>query len=157
MCASQTPEEVKAKVEKPKRKLNVSEEVREWRRENMKRVRVGTGRKAPGNPYNMTVKGYARAVNMAHEEAKRIAKIMAKEGIMPDENMAASALQSAFGMIGEPLNPRDRLAAIRTVLEYTKQKPATQSNVTVRTAEDFLDELAENDGIDEGAEEAPNT
>lgn len=123
----------------------------------MKRVRVTQGRKAPGNPYNLSVKGYARACHMAQEEAKRIAKIMSKEGIMPDENMAASALQSAFGMIGEPLNPRDRLAAIRTVLEYTKQKPATQSNVTVKTAEDFLDELAENDGTDEGAEEAPNT
>ena len=83
---------------------------------------------------------------------------MDKQGSTPENDMAKVALQSAFEMIALPLPPKDRLAAVRTVLEYTKQKPATQSNVTVKSAEDFLDELAEFDDSNEsGAEEAPNT
>jgi hypothetical protein len=39
--------------------------------------------------------------------------------------------------------PRDRIAAIKTVLEYTKKKPAQTQHLEVKNAEDFLDELAE--------------
>ena len=35
-----------------------------------------------------------------------------------------------------------KLAAIRTVLEYTKSKPESRSKVTVSTSEQFLAEIA---------------
>jgi hypothetical protein len=70
---------------------------------------------------------------------------MEKEGLIPDDQMAKAALQAAFEMVTAPLTPKDRLAAARTILEYTKHKPAATTNLNIKSAEDFLDELAADD------------
>lgn len=99
----------------------------------------------PGKPAKLTRVEYAQVVDKAHAEAKRIMKIMEQNGQTPDDEMAKKAILAAFEMISEPLTARDRLAAIRTVLDFTKTKPATKTDVTVKTAEEFLDEIAEDD------------
>jgi hypothetical protein len=40
------------------------------------------------------------------------------------------------------ISHKDRLAAARTLLDFTMSKPETKSNVTVKKAEDFLSDLA---------------
>ena len=67
---------------------------------------------------------------------------MEKQGLVPEDEMAQAALKKAFTMMHEQNSTRDKLACARTILEFTKTKPATKTDVTVKTAEDFLDELA---------------
>src|SRR5690606_27614361 len=99
-----------------------------------------------GAPKGWTKKQHLLFIDEAKRETNRIFKLMEKQGNTPENEMAKKSLQAAFEMIAEPVTPRDRLAAIRTVLEFTKTKPATKTDMTVRTAEDFLDELAAEDG-----------
>jgi len=75
---------------------------------------------------------------------------MKAEGLIPENEMAAKSLEAAFEMVTSNMAARDKLQAIRTVLEYTKQKPASKSDITLKTAEDFLDELAEHDDNERG-------
>lgn len=96
-------------------------------------------------PTNVPRRDQVAALVEAEKEAKRILKIMEKEGLIPDDHMAKAALQATFEMVTGPLPPRERLAAARTILEYTKQKPTTTTNLNIKTAEDFLDELAADD------------
>lgn len=56
-----------------------------------------------------------------------------------DAGMAATALKRVMVEALSPLsNQAGRLAALRTVLEYTKQKPASKQDLTVNKAEDWL-------------------
>lgn len=105
-----------------------------------------------GKPKGWTRLEYALFLENARKEAKRIYKEMEKEGLVPENDMAARSLEAAFEMVTSNLTARDRLNAIRTVLEYTKQKPASKNDVTIKTAEDFLDELAD---LDENSGEKP--
>ena len=95
-----------------------------------------------GIPYGWSRSQYAVVLDQAQKEARKIMEMMENEGMTPDDEMAKAAISAAFTMIGEPLAARDRLAAINTVLAYTKTKPATKTDLTVKTAEDFLDDVA---------------
>lgn len=60
-----------------------------------------------------------------------------------EDEMARESLVTALSIMRDRhSNNKDRLAAARTILEWTKQKPATKNEHTVRRAEDFLDQLA---------------
>ena len=52
--------------------------------------------------------------------------------------MQKEAMESAVEIMRTEGGTRDRLAAARLVLDFTKQKPVTKSDVTVGKAEDFL-------------------
>ena len=45
-----------------------------------------------------------------------------------------------------PGETRERLAAARLVLDFTKQKPVAKSEVSIGKAEEFLSSLLEDDG-----------
>jgi hypothetical protein len=164
------PEKVKPIVEKapakPKRKYPITEAVQKrivastkrlteatpeerkaWREKSRKSLEQRT---PFGKPSDWTKAEYAIFLDQAQKEAKRIYKIMADEGRIPENEMAAKSLEVAFEMVTTNMHPRDRLQAVRTVLEYTKQKPASKSDITLKTAEDFLDELAEHDDNQRG-------
>lgn len=88
----------------------------------------------------------------AAAEAKEIVKVMKDKGIIPDgtDPRAEEALEFAIGVVrakdektGQPAYAvKDHLAAARTVLEWTKAKPASTANVNVNAAEAFLESLA---------------
>lgn len=60
-----------------------------------------------------------------------------------DEAKAKDALTQTFVMAYSPMaNHQTKLACLRTVLEYTKQKPTQKQDVTVKSAEDYLDLIA---------------
>lgn len=77
-----------------------------------------------------------------------------------EAGMAEAALREAvIGALSPLTYQKDKLGHIRTVLEWTKPKPAQTSNVNVNT-EDWLaaaleDNASYNDGNDEGADSAP--
>lgn len=73
-----------------------------------------------------------------------------------DEQKASLALKTAMVMVLSPLsNAQTKLAATRTILEYTKKKPAQATDLNVTSAEAWLaqvvkDAKAENEGSDNG-------
>jgi hypothetical protein len=82
----------------------------------------------------------------AAKKAKEIVAQMREEELLnTDDARAEAALEMCVGLMlerdakGHPLNrAQDRLSAAKTILEYTRKKPATQSEVKVSKAEEFL-------------------
>lgn len=85
-----------------------------------------------------------RIIAKAKEEAKEIVKFMADKGYaIPKQDFAKEAIETAVEVMRrEDINPKDKLTAARTVLEWTLSKPATEANVNVKSAESFLDDIA---------------
>lgn len=84
--------------------------------------------------------------NLAVYEAKIIMDVLRQKDLLvePDNVMANEALEVAIELhrdktVGNTI----RLAAARTVLEWTRAKPAQRIDTTVRTAEAFLQDLVE--------------
>lgn len=79
----------------------------------------------------------------ARAEAKEILKYMEAQGyVLPKDEYAREGIETiVVEMRRTDLSPRDKLAAAKTLLEYTLAKPAAETNVTVKRPEDFLDDL----------------
>jgi len=106
-------------------------------------------RKNPGRPRGVP-DGYRKAQiepirAKIRKEATEIVKIMAEKFEIESE-YAKEALTTAVEVMRVPGETRERLAAARLVLDFTKQKPASKSEVAVSKAEDFLASLIEDDG-----------
>lgn len=106
------------------------------------------GRKPKGIPPKTTNREFAIQKDEARKIAHRIYKQMDLEGALPENPIARKAMKTALEMLAEDNSTRDKLSIVRTLLEFNHSKPASTQNVNLRTAEDFLDELA--------AEDAPN-
>lgn len=104
------------------------------------------GAKAPGTPPHWATHEYAPLLKEAEREAKRIYKIMEQEGILPEDPLAREALQEALKLMRAPGDKKFKHSVLRTILEYRLAKPTTKQDVTIRTAEDWLDDLAEKEG-----------
>lgn len=65
---------------------------------------------------------------------------MEKKGYeVPKQEFAREAIETAVELMRtEVINAKDKLAAARTVLEWTMAKPVQQSEVSIKRAEDFL-------------------
>jgi len=101
-----------------------------------------TGR-PPGARDGTTKRVREKDAAKAKAEAQRLVKLMEEKFDIPKEGFAREALETAVTeMRKKELASKDRLAAARLVLEWTKAKPAAESNVTIKKAEDFLADLA---------------
>ncbi len=80
----------------------------------------------------------------AKEEAKKVTKIMSEKYNIEDDYQkeALSTAVEIMRLVGET---RERLAAARLVLDFTKSKPASKSDVSISKAEDFLASLLNED------------
>jgi len=67
---------------------------------------------------------------------------MDQQGLLPEDEIAREAILQALQLMREPGDKKFKLSVIRTLLDHTHAKPVQKSDVTVRTAEDFLNELA---------------
>jgi len=81
----------------------------------------------------------------AKRQAREIVSIMAKEFNIEDD-YAKTALETAVEVMKVPGENRERIAAARLVLDFTKQKPAAKNELSISKAEDFLASLVEDDG-----------
>ena len=98
------------------------------------------GRKA-GVPSSRTIQQHAQIVADQQPHIKRIMKKMAEQGILPDDPRAVEALESAVQVLRTVESAKDRLAAARLVLDFTKSRPTTKIETTIKSAEDLLDEM----------------
>lgn len=106
-----------------------------------------TNSQIPGKPSDLTIAQWAEVQEIARQDAKRIMQRMKDAGQVPDDPRAAEALQKTVETLRTAESAKDKIAAARLILDFTKAKPAQKSEVTVRSAEDILDEMA-GDGLD---------
>ena len=80
----------------------------------------------------------------AKKDAEKVVKIMSKEYNIEDEYQkeALTTAVEVMRLVGET---RERLAAARLVLDFTKSKPVSKSDVSISRAEDFLASLLQED------------
>lgn len=128
-------------------KLMQTEEGRALRREWSTKKR-----KNPGRPMGV-VDGHTSETlkpirEQSRKDAKRIVAIMADEYNI-DDSYAKEALQTAVEIMREPAQNRDKLTAARMVLDFTKTKPTSKSEVTIGKAEAFLSSLLEGEDKEE--------
>lgn len=105
-------------------------------------------RKNPGRPKGVP-DGYRREQiepirAREKQEAKRIVEIMSKEYSIEDE-YAKAALETAVEVMRVPGDNRERVAAARLVLDFTKSRPVSKNELAISKAEDFLAGLLEED------------
>lgn len=120
--------------------LAKTEEGRELRKKWSNKPRKNAGRPA-GVPHGHTLESITAQRTKAKAEAKKVVQYMEDNGEKFEDKYAKEAMESAVEIMRTEGGTRDRLAAARLVLDFTKQKPVTKSDVTVGKAEDFLASL----------------
>jgi hypothetical protein len=105
--------------------------------------------KRTGTPNGMTRAQAAPLWATARLKADRFIQKMTDEGIVSavivpdsDEEKGVAALHAAAVLALGPTDKQLKLAAIRTVLEYTRSKPESKSKMTINTSEQWLAEIA---------------
>jgi hypothetical protein len=80
----------------------------------------------------------------ARAEAKDLMIHMEKKGyVIPKDEHAKEALEVVITeMRRKDISPKDKISAAALLLTYTLAKPATETTMNVRKAEDFLNDLA---------------
>lgn len=101
------------------------------------------GGRKPGVPSTMSKAQWDALVERERPVVQKIIKKMKEKGQVPDDPRAEEALATSMIVMRTAQQERDRLAAARLVLDFTKAKPTARIEHTVKTAEDYLDELAE--------------
>lgn len=95
-----------------------------------------------GRPNELSGEQYVKLKAQVAPEIKRILKKMAADGTLPEDDAGNQVLTKALKTFLEVTSPKDIVSLGRLVLDFTKAKPAQKIDVTTRTHEDFLDELA---------------
>jgi hypothetical protein len=116
-----------------------------WAAKQRARPRTGVGRPA-GVPDGMRRPEADKLWALAREKAAFIMDELEKENIVefdpniPEDQMAKLALQEALVMALSPLSDAKlKTTNVRTVLEWTKAKPATKTNLTLDSHVQWLE------------------
>lgn len=100
-----------------------------------------------GSPQWATRKQVHRIWAEARRKARKLIELMEEEGKFPeaavvpgtDEEKAKKALEEVCAIgLAQGIAVKERLAALRTVLEFTKSKPETKAKVTLDKSEEWL-------------------
>jgi len=117
-------------------------------------------RKNPGRPKGVP-DGYRKDTiaplrEQAKKDAKKVVEIMSDKYNIEDEYQkeALATAVEVMRLVGET---RERLAAARLVLDFTKSKPASKSDVSISKAEDFLASLLQEDEQPDAQKTSNNT
>lgn len=121
------------------------EERSEYARQLQARRKGPSGGRRTGVPRSLTVEQFEARKAEQTQIVKRIMKKMADNGQLPDDPRAVEALETGMVILRTQEDAKLKLAAARMVLDFTKAKPTTKQELTIKTAEDYLDELAEDD------------
>jgi hypothetical protein len=102
-----------------------------------------------GVPTGMTKATAAPLWAEARLKADRFIQKMKDEELIPaivvpdsDEARAEAAIKEVFILAVGPGNSQTKIAAARTVLEWTRAKPASKQNITLETPEQWLASIA---------------
>jgi len=97
-----------------------------------------------GRPAGLTDEQHQQMLEAAMPEAKRIIKTMTKKGQLPElDPRAEEAMTALLVMLRAGATAKDRVAIAKTILDFTMSKPTAKTELTVKSAEDLLDDLAD--------------
>lgn len=123
--------------------LNNTPEGRELRRQWSNKPRKNAGR-PKGVPDGYTKAQIEPLRDNAKKEAETLVNVMADKYEI-EYDYSREALQTAVEIMRVPGETRERLSAARLILDYTKAKPVSKSEVAISKAEDFLASLLDED------------
>jgi hypothetical protein len=109
-----------------------------------------------GVPDGHTAETIAPLRIQAKIDTKKVVKIMSDKFNIEDEYQK-EALTTAVEVMRLDGQSRERLAAARLVLDFTKSKPAAKSDVSISRAEDFLASLLQEDEQPDAPETSEGT
>jgi predicted alpha/beta-hydrolase family hydrolase len=116
-----------------------------WRAKQMLLLEGKRGR-TPGLPDGMRKPEFLKLKALAEIKTKKVLAAMAKtDEFEPDNKVANAAIEACVEVLNMPGSIVTRMQAAKTLLEYTQRKPQTASQVTLKTAEDFLDQIVADD------------
>ena len=107
-----------------------------------------------GLPAGMDQKTFRFFQRQARFEATMTMKKLDAAGVTVDcDEYAREALTTALEQMRLPIHPKEKLAAARLVLDFTKAKPAQKQEITVTKAEEWLEAVTADNGkgTDEGS------
>lgn len=105
--------------------------------------------KRTGVPDGMRKPEADKLWELAREKADYLMSELEKEGVISfdpnvtEDQMAKDALREAFVMAMSPLQAQIKMSALKTVLEYTKAKPASKTDLTLTSAQEWLRAVVE--------------
>lgn len=100
-----------------------------------------------GIPDGMRADDAAERWEIARKRAKKDIQNMKDTGVIDlSDARAEEALETTLAIMRGPMNQQTALAAARQVLEWTKAKPASKSEMTVNAAEAWLSQIADEAG-----------
>lgn len=136
-----SPDYVRSKMGSPEMTAKRLEGLRKWREAGN---RVG---RAPGQQDGVRKKDFLKRLEVAKVNAERAIKVMADDNIWKaDNDVASKAMQTAIEiMLSQEGTTQNRLAAAKTILDFTQTKPVVKNETTLKTAEEFLSSLIEGD------------
>ena len=116
------------------------EGLRKWREAN-----PGKRGRPHGLQDGVGLKKYLKRLEVAKVKAERAIKVMADENLWKaDNDVASKAMQTAIEiMLSQEGTTQNRLAAAKTILDFTQTKPVVKNETTLKTAEEFLAALVE--------------
>jgi hypothetical protein len=104
-----------------------------------------------GVPDGMRKKQAEQLNQVAAESAKETMADLKKAGVLNGEDpRSEEALEAAIKVMRKPGDKKVQLAAARLVLDFTKSKPATKTEMTVNKAEEWLKAITEDGAHDDG-------
>ena len=114
------------------------EGLRKWREAN-----PGKRGRPHGLQDGVGLKKYLKRLEVAKVKAERAIKVMADENLWKaDNDVASKAMQTAIEiMLSQEGTTQNRLAAAKTILDFTQTKPVVKNETTLKTAEEFLSSL----------------
>jgi len=116
------------------------------------RKNAGRPQGVPDGHTKESIKPIRKAAKIYAEKA---VKIMSEKFNIEDEYQK-EALKTAVEVMRIDGQAREKLAAARLVLDFTKSKPATKSDVTISAAEDFLNAVMNDEEENSDGQEAEN-
>ena len=114
------------------------EGLRKWREAN-----PGKRGRPHGLQDGVGLKKYLKRLEVAKAKSERAIKVMAEQNLWKaDNDVASKAMQTAIEiMLSQEGTTQNRLAAAKTILDFTQTRPTTKSETTLKSAEEFLSSL----------------
>ena len=118
------------------------EGLRKWREAN-----PGKRGRPHGLQDGVGLKKYLKRLEVAKAKSERAIKVMAEQNLWKaDNDVASKAMQTAIEiMLSQEGTTQNRLAAAKTILDFTQTKPVVKNETTLKTAEEFLASIVDDE------------
>lgn len=118
------------------------EGLRKWREAN-----PGMWGRRKGHQDGVRLKDYLKTLEKAKATAEKAIRLMEDKNIWKaDNDVAGKAMQAAIEVMESQIGTTDsKLKAAKVILEFTQTKPVQKNETTIKSAEDFLAALMQED------------